>query len=403
MQAWPLEKIPHLGEQAFTAILQSLWQQEMGKNSPLESPARPLEEFSALRWQDAGCDLDLLQTVTGRFAAMFELSLPRPALGDKAGDLAARALHLWQQGQRPVTFFTSGSTGQPKPCTHLEAHLRQEITSLAPLLHNRRSALVMAPLHHLYGFTFGLLLPLSLGIPIRTCPALPTVVAAQMRPGDVVVGIPLLWSRLVELKGWQGTESRLGEDITLFTATSPTPEETMLALLQQGFTVLEFFGASEVGVVCSRRRPDEPFTLLPHVRRARHGGEEVLQRLLPGGELRNYPILDTVAWVDEQRFYPRGRKDKAVQVGGVNVFPHRVQEVLLAHEGVAECAVRLMRPEEGYRLKAFIVPAPGREPKELVGQLRTHARKMLCSEEIPAMYTCGHALPRTALGKVTDW
>jgi long-chain acyl-CoA synthetase len=53
-----------------------------------------------------------------------------------------------------------------------------------------------------------------------------------------------------------------------------------------------------------------------------------------------------------------GRAEGAVQVGGVNVFPDVVGRVLTAHSGVAQAAVRLMRPEEGTRLKAFVVPQP---------------------------------------------
>ncbi|MDR2489104.1 MAG: AMP-binding protein [Desulfovibrio sp.] len=398
-----IERAPHLDERGFLAILQSIAQQELGRGAPLARPARPPREFGAGSWQDAGCDADVLRAISERYARMFHVRLDVPDLAARAEDLADTALRLWREGARPITFFTSGSTGMPKPCTHLEAHLRQEITSIAPLLTGRRAALVTAPMHHMYGFTFGLLLPLTLDIPIRSCPPLPTVVFAQMRPGDMVVGIPLLWTRLVDVKGWAGQSSGEGEDIALISATAPLPAQVMSALMGQAFRVVEFFGASEMGAVCRRERPDMPFVLLPHVRRGTHNGEDVLQRLLPDGELRSYPLLDNVAWMDHHSFYPQGRRDKAVQIGGVNVFPDHVAEVLQGHEGVRECSVRLMRPEEGHRLKAFVVPAPGWTAEALRPALSAFVRKRLEDVLRPAAYAFGEELPCGPVGKPSDW
>ena len=404
MKSWPLERIAHLDFRAITAILQSMAQAELGRHNPLSVAAKSPQEFAAMRWEELGCTGEMLDAITRCFAAMFHVDVLPPAPHEEAGAFARKGLALWREGKCPVTFFTSGSTGVPKPCTHPESHLRQEITSVAPLAEDRKSALVTAPLHHMYGFTFGLLLPLSLGIPIRSAPPLPTLVDAQMRPEDMVVGIPLLWSRLVEMKNWQtGGRSDVGRNITLLTATSPTPSEVMRALRRNGFRMVEFFGSSEIGVVCCREDPDEPFCLLPHVERGIKEHEGTLERRLPDGTLMRYPVLDSIVWTGERSLRPGARLDKAVQVAGVNVYPRHVETVLEGHEGVRRCLVRLMRPEEGYRLKAFIVPRPGWDEQDLRETLTRFARKNLEDVQRPARYSFGDDIPRGPIGKPTDW
>lgn len=403
MSTWPLERIPHLDFRALAAILQSMTQAALGRHTPLGLPAVEPDVFAARRWEALGCGGDTLESVARQYAVMFNVPVSAPAPEETAGALVERTLAAWREAGSLVTFHTSGSTGTPKPCTHPEAHLRQELIGVAPLVADRRAALVTAPLHHMYGFTFGLLLPMSLGIPIRTQPPLPTAVAAQMRPGDLVVGIPLLWTRLAALAREKASGPD-GRDITIFTATSPTPPEVLRALGAWGFRTIEFFGASETGVMCWRDAPDTPFTLLPHLRRGPEAqpGKE-LERPLPDGTFRWYPLLDSVTWVDDRHLLPGGRRDSAVQVAGINVFPRHVAEVLEEHEGVRECSVRLMRPEEGDRLKAFVVPKPGWEAKALRASLAAYARGRLRDAERPARYTLGEELPRSLVGKPADW
>ena len=403
MQSWELERIPHLGQRAFSALVQSMTQAVMGSRQPLGLPSRSPQDFAALRWEELGCDATALQEITLLFNAMFHLTLTPPAPEQPTAQLSQAGLSRWREGARPVTFFTSGSTGQPKPCTHREDDLRQEITSLAPLVAQCRTALVTPPLHHMYGFTFGLLLPLALDIPLRCVPPLPTVVAAQMRPGDMVVGIPLLWARLVDCGLWaEGAQP--GQGVTIFTATSPIEATVLHRLRDRGFRTLEFFGASEMGVMCCRENPDLPFRLLPHIQRADEGhSETAVQRRLPDGQCVLYPLLDTVDWAGPREMVPRKRLDKAVQVAGVNVYPEHIRDIIEEHQGVRQCLVRLMRPEEGYRLKAFVVPAPGWDAACLRRELTALCKRRLKDVQRPASYAFGADIPRGPLGKPKDW
>ncbi len=51
-----------------------------------------------------------------------------------------------------------------------------------------------------------------------------------------------------------------------------------------------------------------------------------------------------------------------MQVAGINLYPERIAGIIREYPGVAEAEVRLMRPDEGDRLKAFIVMDGGKIP-----------------------------------------
>lgn len=403
LKPWTLEKIPRLNEGAFRAVVQSMAQSVLNRRLPLALPYRASAVFAQTRWEDLGCAAEDLAEIAALHNAMFHTQLAAPQPHEPAGIFCAAGCARWQEGTRHATFFTSGSTGKPTPCTHHEDDLRQEVANLAPLIGSPTAALATAPLHHLYGFTFGMLLPLALGIPVRGVPPLPPLVSAQARPGDMLVGIPLLWTRLVQSDVW-ARRHQPGAGITCISSTGPTPVPVLRALLESGVRLLEIFGASEIGAVCWREDPEATFTLLPHVRRAEAGhSESVLERTLPDGRLAVYPLQDVVRWTGPRRLLPGPRRDKAVQVGSVNVYPEYVRKVLEEHEGVQQCSVRLMRPEEGFRLKTFVVPAEGWHASALRLALKAYAKQRLNNAERPAAYTFGEALPKNPLGKLADW
>jgi acyl-coenzyme A synthetase/AMP-(fatty) acid ligase len=71
---------------------------------------------------------------------------------------------------------------------------------------------------------------------------------------------------------------------------------------------------------------------------------------------------------------------------------------------VADCAVRLMRPEEGSRLKAFVVPRQDLvTATRLLRDLRRLTADRLEPAARPKSIRFGKRLPRTAAGKAADW
>jgi long-chain acyl-CoA synthetase len=97
--------------------------------------------------------------------------------------------------------------------------------------------------------------------------------------------------------------------------------------------------------------------------------------------------------------YLEGRRDDMIISGGINIMPARVEEVLLAHAGVAECAVvGVPDAQWGEAVRAFIVR---RDPALDAAMLEQHVRASdLSSYQRPRRYHFVTELPRTPTNKV---
>ncbi|MBQ4616138.1 MAG: AMP-binding protein [Mailhella sp.] len=389
-----------LSTQSFLALLQSFLMKRRRSGSPF--PQMPLEEelFGRQRWSEVASAEDGYAVLKDMRAMLFHGDRDReaadvPAATERIASTAQSLLEEWLATSRNITFFTSGSTGTPKACTHSAQMLEQEAEFLKPYFEGRTGILSVVPAHHLYGFTFGVYLPAFCDIPVRRTIALPHVVTSALRDGDAVIGLPILWEALLRT----GTKLSV-TDVLAVSATAPISSSTLLGLEQAGFTIADIFGSSETGVAGIRVASDEPYRLSSYFLRA---DSEQLERLLPDGCRETVRLEDNVAWHGERHFLPSGRRDKAVQVGGVNVYPARVAERLRSLPEIADCAVRLMRPEEGNRLKAFIIPVREEEIPILQHSLRRRLKKLLTAEECPASFSFGSVLPRNSMNKLADW
>lgn len=371
---------------------------------------------------DLGADsLDLMGLAT---AMETVLRLRRPAARDDAAPLAGTRLQNWVAAARSgldadgsaLTFRTSGSSGSPKPCTHAAAALWQETVELAALFPDRRRIVSLVPSHHIYGFLFTVLLPRRLGLGAADVVDLrglaPGAVAAGLRPGDLVVGFPDFWRGFAQQAGM----AVLG-DIIGVTSTAPCPDEVARGTVDAGLArLVQVYGSSETAGVGWRDRPDDNYTLFGYWQRAQQADR--LERSMPDGQRQSYPLQDRLDWSDAQHFRPAGRVDQAVQVGGINVFPNYVADVLKLHPQVADASVRLMRADEGHRLKAFVVQRQttvqsaaqadaqvldAAQADALRTELHAWLGERLSAAECPAAISFGPAVPRGASGKLADW
>jgi 4-coumarate--CoA ligase (photoactive yellow protein activation family) len=328
-----------------------------------------------------------------------ERLLARPVLDDWVA--AARA--GLRTGAHAITFRTSGSAGTPRRCTHTLDTLWQETRALAGLLPGRTRILGAVPAHHIYGFLFTVLLPRAAGIDevVDLRAASPAAALRMARPGDLIVAHPGWWEALARLR------PAFAPGIAGVSSTAPCPDALADELAAAGLRLLQVYGSSETAGVGWREQAGAPFTLLPYW--LGQGAAAELVRRLPDGGAARYPLQDKLEWSDDRRFRPAGRIDQAVQVGGTNVFPGYVADVLRMHPAVADAAVRLMRPDEGQRLKAFIVPRAGHASGDAGGDaalretLSDWIGERLSTAERPAAWTFGERLPRQASGKPADW
>lgn len=346
-------------------------------------------------------------------------AMPLRSLLLSTGPLEAWADELFAAwGKKSICFRSSGSTGEPRTHRFSIPLLLDELRAASEVFAGRERIVSVMPVHHIFGMMYGPLLSKYLGLPLRYASPLPLASFFQaLLPGDLLVAFPFFWQALLDmvLCAGQTVPPRFPENIAGLTATSPCPPEIihrLIRLSESGksaslVAMTEIYGSTETNGIGMRRNGEEWYELFSVWETAElsDGSRGIRRRMPRDGTLTPFAMPDIMTWHGERRFTPKRRVDNAVQVGGINVYPEKVAAVIRAHPLVKDCAVRLMRPDEGVRLKAFIVPVLplekasshfDREFKDwLASRLETAWR--------PKRITLGTKLPVNAIGKASDW
>jgi acyl-CoA synthetase (AMP-forming)/AMP-acid ligase II len=105
-------------------------------------------------------------------------------------------------------------------------------------------------------------------------------------------------------------------------------------------------------------------------------------------------------WLDREGYlFIEGRADDTIIRGGENIAPAEIEDVLLRHESVVDCAVVGIDDEEwGQRIAAAVVLRPGAHvtPDELIA----FARASLRGSKTPDVVSIEESLPYTETGKL---
>lgn len=99
-------------------------------------------------------------------------------------------------------------------------------------------------------------------------------------------------------------------------------------------------------------------------------------------------------------FWFRGRRNDIIDTGGYEVVAPEVEELLLNHHAVADCAV-VAAPDKalGTVAKAYVVPAPDQAASDdLVRELMEYVRERIDSFKSPTHWDFVATLPRTDAG-----
>jgi 2-aminobenzoate-CoA ligase len=101
-------------------------------------------------------------------------------------------------------------------------------------------------------------------------------------------------------------------------------------------------------------------------------------------------------------YYYLARNDDMIVSAGYNIGAPEVENALLSHPAVAECAViGVPCPERGQKVKAFVVLAADAEGSDaLVAELQAHAKAEIAPYKYPREIAFVDALPKTATGKL---
>jgi 2-aminobenzoate-CoA ligase len=101
-------------------------------------------------------------------------------------------------------------------------------------------------------------------------------------------------------------------------------------------------------------------------------------------------------------FWYLARSDDMIVSSGYNIGAPEVENALLSHPAVAECAViGTPCPKRGQKVKAFVVLAAGTSASEaLATALQAHAKQAIAPYKYPREIEFVEVLPKTATGKL---
>ncbi len=334
--------------------------------------------------------------------------------------------------------YTGGTTGFPKGAMLTHGNITAQIQQLLALLHWDKSwpehmFLSILPFFHVFGLVGTLILPTVMAspcIPVPRYAPRDTLELIKKHHVTFFVGAPSIYISLMQQK------NIAQYDLTCIqlciSGASPFPQASMKkfqelthAHITEGFGLTEaspvvianpLYGIQQIGSI------GIPIPLTE----ARIVDIETGQQELPDNEIGelvvrgpqvmqgywNHPqetaatIVDgwlhtgDIAYRDSDGYYfIVDRKKDMVIVGGYNVFPREIDEVLHEYPKIKE-AVSLSVPHrsKGETLKAYIVPKEGE--KITVSELAAFCRAKLASYKVPRIFEFRDELPKSMVGKV---
>jgi benzoate-CoA ligase len=125
--------------------------------------------------------------------------------------------------------------------------------------------------------------------------------------------------------------------------------------------------------------------------------EKSAETMLPDGFVRTGDVFTE----QDGNYYYCGRSDDMIKAGGQWISPVPVEDALLRHPAVEDCAVAAISMAGLIKPGAFVLLAPDiKKDAGLIRSLREHVLASLPEYMCPARFTFVQELPRTSTGKV---
>ena len=350
-----------------------------------------------------------------------DVDLPRPL--PAADDLA-------------MLQYTGGTTGLPKGANashrQLSVNISQREAAL-PTVAGKERVLCAMPLFHCFA--------VSTCLHLAAYAASTLVILPRYHPGEVIAaieshGITLLPTGPTVFIGLMNYDGFDAADLSTLrycvSGSAPLPAGTLIRWQEAtGCPVVEGYGQTEAGPVISfcpidgSAKPGSVGVALvdtaieivdvdtgaarlaageqgeirvrgPQIMSGYRNREEENAATLRDGWLYTGDIgeLD-----DDGVLFIRDRKKDMAIVGGYNVYPREVDEVLFAHPAVLEAAaVGVADDYRGEVIRAYVVSKPG--VAEDADAILAHCAENLAKYKIPVAIEFVAALPKTTVGKV---
>jgi benzoate-CoA ligase len=336
--------------------------------------------------------------------------------------------------------YSSGTTGRPKGVVHLHGDMvhciepfARHVVDIGP----EDVVFCVPKLSFSYGLGTSLFLSLMAGassvlLPRRPEPALVLEALERYRP-TLFFAVPTFYAAL--LRELEARENGAGLDSLRLcvSAGEVLPAPLYRRWVERtGVELIDALGSTEVGYVFisnipGRVKPGSSGLLLPGFG-ARILDEES-REVAPGEPGDLYIKASSTAlyyWRQRDRtkevmqgewtgtgdryrrdadgyYFHLGRSDDMIRASGFWVSPVEVEEALLEHPGVAECAVVGEADAQGlYKPKAFVVPGDGYGPGngQLARELQNWVKERLAPYKYPRAIAFVPELPHTVTGKI---
>ena len=331
---------------------------------------------------DGGADLSAEEAAASfarlrRFFGCEDASTPEfPSV--TIGDWVDRVDGVISSRLQQFTFRAAGDDA--RDIAHAADAVFADAAAVANLLYGRRRILSLVAPHGLIGFALSVLTPNLLKAPaidVRTMA--PDALKAFLAFGDALVATPSLW-RYIIAQGVFAPDNTMA--VSFGEAMTP---ELSADIRKAGFGAQrEIYGSTEHGLIGWRDAPSDPFALFDQW--TRRG--EALCRTTPSRAVVEQAPMDILVWDGDKRFRLGGRRDGAVQIGAVNVFPSKIAAKIAEHPLVQSCSVSLSRHAAGAdRLVAMIRLAADGPPSESAARaIDNWCRMKLRPHERPRLY-----------------
>ncbi|SET00063.1 long-chain acyl-CoA synthetase [Salinibacillus kushneri] len=332
-----------------------------------------------------------------------------------------------------VILYTSGTTGKPKGAMLTHKNLYSNAKDVADYLKMGPEDRVIAalPMFHVFCLTVALNAPLMNGGQVLIMPKFSPVEVfkgAEKYQITIFAGVPTMYNYLLQHP--EG-DSESFESMRLCISGGAAMPVALLENFEKKFNVMvsEGYGLSEASPVTCFNPLDRP-------RKAGSIGQSILHvenrvvdefgEEVPVGEVGELVVRgpnvmkgyykmpeetnaalkdgwlhtgDMARMDDEGYFYIVDRKKDMILVGGYNVYPREVEEVLYNHDRVAEVAViGVPDPDAGEAVTGFVVLKDGEEITE--GELITYCSQHLAKYKVPSKIEFLDELPKNTTGKI---
>ncbi|UOQ92785.1 fatty acid--CoA ligase family protein [Halobacillus shinanisalinarum] len=384
--------------------------------------------------------IDEQLTISHYFVAETGMGLGKSSLSGKMKSFTETMNEGEVTFQRPelkeedvaVILYTSGTTGKPKGVMLTHKNLYSNAKDVADYLQYTHEDRVIAtlPMFHVFCLTVALNGPLMNGGTVLVAPKFsPQEIfeLASSQKATVFAGVPTMYNYLVQT-GTDQTDTF--KNIRICVSGGASMPVALLNKFEEQFNVRvsEGYGLSEASPVTAFNpldRPRKPGSIGTNIVNVENKVVDELGEKLPPGEVGElivrgpnimkgyYKLPEETAvtlregWLytgdmarvdDEGYFYIVDRKKDMIIVGGYNVYPREVEEVLYNHPDISEVAVvGTPDPNSGESVISFVVST---NPSLDESRLKEYCKEYLARYKQPARIHFMEELPKNTTGKI---